>query len=152
RGAGLGTVGFEDLLWFAADIHHFGDRNLHAKRQFVLLDAGHRIWRAEFIRGDAVKIGERVETFAASVAIHSGWVVDEQNWVASRAALHALINAGQIPAAPHTFAGVRRFAARDEDHEARQILVDRAKTISSPGAERGVPEQLIASVHQQLGR
>ena len=48
--------------------------------------------------------------------------------------------------------GAGKFAAREQHHEARQILILAAQAVSRPTADRGVAEVLIARVEQQFGR
>ena len=77
-----------------ADVHHLGHGDLHAVGQLVLADARQRLGVAELLRArSSFSLSQRVEAAAADVAAHALGVVDVQDRLADRAALHALVDA-----------------------------------------------------------
>ena len=69
-----------------------------------------------------------------------------------RAALHALIDAGQEAGAPKLFTAIGLLTARDQNDEAGKILVLGAQSVQNPGAHRRIAEASITSLNQQLRR
>ena len=92
---GLGAVLLEDAFGLLADVHHVGNRHLHAEGQLVLADPRQGLGVAELGELVLVELPQRVERAAAVVAVHALGVADVEDRVADGPALHPLVDAGQ---------------------------------------------------------
>ena len=98
----------------------------------------------------AAEVGDRVDGGAARVTQHALWVLRVQHGVARRAALNALIHAGQKAAAPHAFARIGRLVARHEHDKRRQVARFAAESVADPRAETRGAKTRLAGVKLKL--
>ena len=148
----LSSVHVEDMLRFLRDIHHFGNGHLHAIRQFVLRNPSLRFRIPAAFEFGSIHFCQSVQHAAAQTAIHAVRVAQIQNRIASRAALHALIDGREKPGAPQRLTGVRCLSARQQHDKARQIFVDAAEPIIDPRSQRRISQPRCPRVNEQLRR
>ncbi len=135
--AGLGRVHLVDFFRLLGDIHQLRHRRLHAIGQLVLRDARRDFGVLRFGEMQAIKIADGVERLAADFRIDARWVGDEEDGVALRPELRALVDAGEEAVAPESGAAVGLDAAAGEDDEAGQIAIFGAEAVSGPRAHAG---------------
>ena len=82
--------------------------------------------------------------------VHAVGVRDEQDRVALRAELDALVDRRQKSAAPARLAAVGRVLAREQHDEAGQVAALAAEPVGQPGAHARPAEHLAAGVHEDL--
>ena len=130
------------------NVHGVGGVHLHAERHLVLRNARNGFRIAELGIGLLVDFVDGIQHAAAQRPAYVRRIFQVEHRLAVRAALHALINAGQKSRAPQLFAAIRLVAARDQHDEAGKILILRAQSIDHPGTHRRIAEASIAGLHQ----
>ena len=124
--------------------------DLHAEGHFILRDAGDGL-RVADLGGDAlVEVVQRVERPAAQRLRDAVGIREIKHRLALRAALHALIDAGQVAGAPDRFAGIGVLAAGGQHDEAGQVRILRAEAVGRPRTGRRRPGDRAAGVHEEL--
>ena len=138
----LGGVG---LL---AEIDRIGSLRLHLKGEFVAFDAGVEFGVAG-TRGIVVAIQstEQVQLLTLTATIDAFRVVEELDWRAFGAELHALIHRRHEAIAPVAGTVHHRGLAVFDDDKAGQVLIRGAEAILRPGTERGTTAEDRAGVH-----
>ena len=145
------AIELERRFGLVGEIGQLRHARLHAKRQFVLLDARVRFRIADLLVVQLVERLQAVERLAADVARHAGRVVDVENRIAGRAERNAGMLARQIARLPQPgrdrlhLLGVRGLG--DEHDERRQVVVQRAQAIRGPRAEARPAGDLIAGLN-----
>jgi hypothetical protein len=152
RLAGGGPVILENVLRLLRNIHHAGHGRLHAVGELVLGNAGDGLGMGELGVLLFVQLAQGVEGLATQVAAHARRIRNEEHGITFGAALHALEDRGSEATAPASLASAWLGAARDHHHEAGQVFILGAKSISRPRPHRGTPLALEAGEEQQLGR
>ncbi len=89
------AVHFEDVGRLVRDIGQVGDAGLHAKRHFILSDAGADLWIANCRLSAAIECAEFVERLASRLSIDTRRVREIQHRVARVAKLDASMLRGQ---------------------------------------------------------
>ena len=136
------------------DVHQLGHADLHAVGHLVgrrcAWQSPDRPWRSQ-VRSGSVSASRSSERAARSRRDALG-VGEEQHRIALGAELDALVDGGQEAAAPARFAAVGLVLAREQHHEAGQVLVLAAQAVGEPRAHARPAENLVAGVHEDLRR
>ncbi len=107
--ARFGAISSQHGGGLLADVHGVGGLHLHAERHLVLSNPGDGFGIAELGIGLLVDLVHRVQHAAAQwpADILRGFQIEHR--LAVRAALHALVNAGQEARTPQLLAAIRRL-------------------------------------------
>src|SRR5207237_4631426 len=73
------AVEVESVLGFVGEVCQLGNARLHAKREFVLLDARPRFRIADLLVGQLVESAKAIERFAADRSRNARRIVDVKN-------------------------------------------------------------------------
>src|SRR5258706_316604 len=103
---------------------------------------------AKFARLDFIQLSQGVEAHATHVAIDARGIGSVEHRVALGPALHALKYRGKKAAAEEILPAVRLHTARDENDEARKVLVLGAQAVGHPRANRWPAWARRAGVNQ----
>ena len=138
RGEGAGilcirAVELLDRLRLTADVGDLRHAGLHPESHLVLGNTGFDLGIEFVLELDLVESGELVQQGAASGAADTVWIGEVENRVFSGGETHALVAGIHETGAPET--GGKRLVGRffrNEDDEAGQVLVCRAKAVGDP--------------------
>ena len=150
--ADLGAIHGQSSWVLLANVHDFRNTGLHPESQFVLLDSGSCLRVAKLGKFLLINGFESIQASSSIVAGHSVGVIQKEDRLGSGSTLHPLINRWQNTAAPDRLAGSRIGSARDQNDEARQVLILTAKPVSCPGPDGRTAGPIFTGVEEKLGR
>jgi hypothetical protein len=97
-----------------------------------------------------IQIANQIERRSPRRVVDSIGVRHEQDGVAFRSELDALMHGRQKPAAPARLSAVGRVFTREQHDEARQVAALAPQPVREPGTEARTADHLAAGVHEDL--
>ena len=148
------AIQFEEMLGFPAEIGQFGHRCLHAKRHFILSDAGVNFRVRAFPGQQAVEPLDFLDHLTLRALADAFGIAHVMDGVAFGLKKNAFKPArqetgGPLPGRNRLGAG---FALRGQHDKAGQLVGLRAETVEQPGAHAGPALDLRAGVHERVRR